>query len=1305
MSSKSKKDSKSKKSRSASKKDSKKNVKKDKKSKDTEEKYELTPYQKLKGNGFSDGIISEDLRAIIIDKLDRYGPIAHHIDSFNVFISVGLPQIVTQLFSINEEIQNQRDKTPEDRKIKTIEINVKFTKATVGKPSMLMPQSGKSIPLSPAEARKRDLNYSAPLDISAIVTAKAYLHDSSEPIVRVGEIKDYKIATIPTMVRSNNCHTSSQNMTADALENMQEDALDHGGYFIIKGGEWVIDIMESRRFNYPHHFRNIGHKKEIVRLELISKPGDDYENSREIRIKLLTTGEIVINLTSAPELKEGQNAIDIPFYIIFRIFGWTSDREIFDNILFKYTDEHGKPDIVSSHMQQILENALKANNDKFGKAAHITERSELIEFFAKRTSVKMYRGAAFSDENQMDESTRRYINDSTLKVLDENILPHIGLASDSRHMKLRYLALLIRKVLLVEMRIVESTDRDSLKNKRLYPAGRNYAKVFKTQFNIAIVEPVKKYLTAQFEKTPFTDVPLVEAFKNAINGPELEKALKQAITTGDKEIVIKSRTVPNRLASEQLHRKNQANVLSTERVIRVPNSSSNKQNKRADEMRRVHPSYINSICPIQSADTGAQVGLVKQLSITAIISESGNSMELKDQLREDELVIPIERVFREQIAEKNLSLIMVNGDWIGCTEKGPWLIRKYIECRRGWNMSSLRSKDGQYTWSHVYGDDGERSYGKSKINEFVTIYWDTDVNEIHFTIDAGRCLFPMLIVRNNDELDVIGQQILGSKYDPYKNTGFVQDVIITKEIITKIMRRELSVMDLHKMGYVDYLSPEELEKSLVADSIEELQQNRNNPLLRYTHCQIPEAIMGLIALISPYAHKNEPTRTCYETNQAKQTDGPYALNWPFRWDKHAFYQYYNEVPLVSTLVNRYIYPNGLNVIVAIQIYNGDNQEDSILVNKSAADREMYSGSWFNIFKAELETGERFGNPEEYKTQNMKKHANYGLLENGFPKKGQIINKGDVIIGKSIKVQGAKDERVFKDTSIIYTEHEEAIVDAVVHDVKNAEEKHIAKVKISTVRKLGIGDKFSSRAGQKGMTSMEYAQMDLPFTERGEIAGLIINPHSIPSRMTINQLLEGQAAKLAALKGVIMDGTIYTKNDPYAIGLELEKLGYDYRGTEVMYNGFTGQFMDLRIFMTQCYYQRLQKFVVETVYSVSSGPTNLITRQPLEGKSNNGGLRLGEMEKDTLVVHGSGRFISSKLRDDSDGFDIYVCGNCGKLSIVNETIGLQKCKMCGDDAEIYKVPSAWASKLFIQELESMSVGCRLGLRPYWFEERM
>ena len=248
-------------------------------------------------------------------------------------------------------------------------------------------------------------------------------------------------------------------------------------------------------------------------------------------------------------------------------------------------------------------------------------------------------------------------------------------------------------------------------------------------------------------------------------------------------------------------------------------------------------------------------------------------------------------------------------------------------------------------------------------------------------------LCPVLIVRNNGELDSVGQSLFGTKYDPYKNTGFIQDIIFTKEQADQLANQHLTIKKLHEMGVIDYISPEEYENCYVAESLDKLKENQNNSLLQFTHCEIPESLVGITALTCPFASHNQVPRITFQTNQVKQTCGWYSLNWPYRIDKHTFLQYYCEWPLIKTLANKYIYPNGINAIVAIASFTGFNQEDSLIYNQAASDRGIYKGIAFNFVRTTLDKQEQFATPDEAYTTDIKRHANYEHLVDGFVPRG------------------------------------------------------------------------------------------------------------------------------------------------------------------------------------------------------------------------------------------------------------------------------------------------------------------------------
>jgi DNA-directed RNA polymerase beta subunit len=1226
------------------------------------EHYTVPSYLHNGGESKSPPLNTDDLQDLPIAEVAYRGICSDHIDSGNDFVENGIKQIMTKTFVIERTIPNERDKTDEDKKIDNIHIKVTIKTVSMKPPTTTHYASSKEEILTPKTALLEDKTYASPLYADIDIIATAHLKDGGK-IERKASVDQVLIATIPIMVRGKLCNTF--NKSHETLLRMEEDPSDPGGYFIVKGIEWVINNIESSTYNKPKIFRNVGHRNEMARLELISKPGDSYENSAQLFIKMLTNNQLIVRIDRAP-----LDEIQIPFFILLRLLGWSSDKKMIDWIVYDYDAE------ISKYMIEKLQLAFKAKYTNFGEASHLYNRDDILRAFVSKMS------ATYGYLDLKDEKTIQFVNQRIMRAVDIYLLPHIGVTPNFRHEKALYITHLIRRLFMVEMQAVGETDRDSLKNKRAHSAGVSFAKAFKQQFNFVIVQPIKKQYYRDFRSTSFSKVDLVQSLKTAVNSMDFERALSQAITTGSKQqITVKmGRKMVNRLTSQQLHRKNQMNYMSTMRQINSPNTSSSKQSARANEMRRVHPTYTGYICPIQTQD-GESVGINKQIAVSASITPGSSSVLLKEKLSSDPDFTPLKDVTPALLA-KGVSQVKVNGHWIGCVHRSYHFIDKYRHLRR-----------------------------EQKINPYTTIYWDPVINEVHFWVDTGRLIRPMLIVYNNYGNHYTREKVREIQLSESKNEevvsefaneeDFKQWVAITNKHLEGLKSGKLSMKDLLDENVIEYISPSEQENLLISVNHDALWKNRTNPLMKYTHCDVPASLLGFACLNCPLGTHAPAARVILSTQQAKQSCGWYSLAWPFRVDKEGFLQYHCEMPLVRTIGNEYIQPNGQNCIIAIQIYSGYNQEDSIILNKSAVQRGLFDGVHFTYEKSELEKNEQFGNPDISLTSDIKPYASYEKIYDGFPKKGTIIRKNDIVIGKYSKYTKPEGEFKYADRSKVYRHEEPAVVFNVIVS-RNQEGKPFVKVQLMIVRECTVGDKFSMRSGQKGVAGNIMDEEDMPFTESGIVPDVIFNPHSLPSRMTINTLMEILLAKVCALKGVVTDGTMFRKTDMPKVQKELGELGFNPSGKERMYNGMSGKWIDYEIFIGPVYYQRLQKFVNETIYAVSHGSTDAITRQPLEGKSSNGGLRIGEMEKDVLISNGLSRFLSEKFYDHSDGFKVYICRGCGKYATVNHKLKRYRCKQCGDNADIAEVDSSWTAKLFMQEMRSMNIGARPSLTPYEYE---
>lgn len=1199
-------------------------------------------------------LVVDDLNILPKAELFYRGIFSDHLDSGNDFVQKGIPQIMTKVFVIERTMKNERDKTEEDKSIDTIHTRVIIKAISMKSPTTTHYASSKEEILTPKTALLTDKTYASHLYADIDIIATAYKKDGTTE-ERRASVDQVHIATLPIMVRGKLCNT--HNKSRETLKRMEEDPSDPGGYFIIKGIEWIINNTESSTFNKPKIFLNVGYKNEYTRLEMISKPGDSYENSSQIYVKLLTDGRLTIIIDRMP-----LSDISIPFFVLFRLLGWSSDKQIVEWITYSMEGH------ISTYMIDKLRKAFLQNYPNFSNASQLYKKEDILQRFISNMSD------TYGYLDLGDEKTIQYVNGKIIDAIDIYLLPHIGSTPEHRHEKAICLTHLIRRLLLVAMQEINPTDRDSLKNKRAHSAGVCMAKAFKRQFNFVIVQPIKKMFVKDFKSTGFSKVNLVQTLKSAINAMDFERAMSQAIVTGSKQqITIKSgRRMENRLTSQQLHRKNHLNVVSSMRQVNSPSTNSSKQSARANEMRRVHSTYPGYICPIQTQD-GESVGINKQIAVSASVMSGTSSVILKHIIMEDPDFVKLSDTTPSLLA-KHYSPVKVNGHWIGVTEKAYYFVDKYRYLRR-----------------------------RKKINPYTTIHWEPDIDEVHFWVDTGRFMRPLIIVYNNYGNHYTRQFMRTSELDEAnpKQEDFKQWVNITNDHLKGLADKSISMEDLLNQNIIEYISPSEQENLFISIDHDNLWNNRFNPLKKYTHCDVPIAMLGIPCLLCPYGSNTPPSRTILSTQQSKQSCGWYSLAWPFRIDKEGFIQPHCEEPMVRTVANDFVQPDGLNCIIAIQCYSGYNQEDSLIINQGAVDRGMFDGYHLTFEKTEIEKNEQIGNPDITQTDDIKDYASYEKIVDGLPSLYSVITKNDVVIGKYVKFSKPESSYHFIDRSKVYKHEEPAIVIGTVVG-RNQEGKPFAKVHLMVIRSCNIGDKFSARTGQKGVLGNVAAEQDMPFTKDGYVPDFIFNPHSIPSRMTINSFIELIMSKICAMEGKVTDGTMFGKTNVPGVQKELSKYGFKPSGRERLFNGIYGRYIDYEIFIGPMYYRRLQKFVNETIYAVSHGSTDAITRQPLEGKSSHGGHRLGEMEKDILIGNGTTRFLSEKFVNHSDGFQTYVCRGCGRFAVVNYKQDRYKCNVCKDLADIAEINTKWSSKTFIQEAHSMGIGIKQILEPYSYE---
>jgi len=519
---------------------------------------------------------------------------------------------------------------------------------------------------------------------------------------------------------------------------------------------------------------------------------------------------------------------------------------------------------------------------------------------------------------------------------------------------------------------------------------------------------------------------------------------------------------------------------------------------------------------------------------------------------------------------------------------------------------------------------------------------------------------------------------------------------LTKEHIEKIKDKKITWSDLIKEGVIEYLDAEEEENAFVALKPEDLTKE-------HTHLELdPAIILGLSTAFVPFPEFDRGDRVNFGAKMVGQAIGMYSLNFLLRSDTKSNVLIYPQVPLVKTHINDILkdedHSGGQNVVVAIMPFEGYNMDDAIVMNKSSIERGLFWSYLFRSYEAEKKRymgGQEdvIGIPEPgirgYPGEEAYKH----LPEDGIVNPETGVKSDEVLVGKvsPLRFLGSLDQFItglenIRETSVKLRHGEEGVVDRVYVTESNDGNK-LVKVVVRDLKRPEIGDKFASRHGQKGVTGLIVPQEDMPFTEDGIVPDIVFNPHGIPSRMTIGQMLELLAGKVSALSGKAVNSPGFHPLSEKELRRVLEDYGFRNDGKETFYDGQTGKKLIGQIFVGSAFYQKLDHLVSNKIHARSKGPVTLLTKQPTEGKSKKGGLRLGEMEKDCLIAQGASLVL--KERFDSDRTRVPVCKDCGLVAINDRIKNRKYCPVCGG-SKIVDLEMSYAFKLLLDELKSMLI---------------
>jgi DNA-directed RNA polymerase subunit B' len=568
---------------------------------------------------------------------------------------------------------------------------------------------------------------------------------------------------------------------------------------------------------------------------------------------------------------------------------------------------------------------------------------------------------------------------------------------------------------------------------------------------------------------------------------------------------------------------------------------------------------------------------------------------------------------------------------------------------------------------------------KGSLSEEVNVFNNKEANAVYVMSDAGRARRPLIIVKEGKSL-------------------------LTEKQLQQLEAKEITWLDLVRQGVIEYLDAGEEENALVATTQEDITQD-------HTHMEVsPAAITGVAASLVPFANYNQSSRIIIGSKNQKQSLGFYATNYYLRLDMDSNLLHYPHYPLVKTkihdIVDYHEHPSGQNMVVAVMCFDGYNMEDGVILNKASVERGMARSTYFRPVSAE-ELRYSGGLIDEVSVpdkdvKGYRSEKEYGFLESdGIVSPEAKVDEGDVVIGRTSppRFLNSLDEynlsaATRRESSVALKHGEHGVADFVIL-TENEEGNRLVQVRLREERIPEIGDKFTSRHGQKGVTGILVPLADIPFSASGIVPDLIFTPHGISSRMTVSHLVEMLGGKVASLGGRLVDSTLFDAEIESDLRKELLTLGFREDGTETFFDGRTGKQMLAKIYVGNMYYLRLRHMVANKMQSRARGPVQLLTRQPTEGKAKDGGLRLGEMEKDTFIAHGASLLL--KERFDSDKIVLPVCEKCGLVAVEDHYKNRKYCLMCGEDIEINYIEMSYAFKLLLDEFRSLGVYSKLDLK--------
>ncbi|EEQ34008.1 DNA-directed RNA polymerase III complex subunit Rpc2 [Microsporum canis] len=837
---------------------------------------------------------------------------------------------------------------------------------------------------------------------------------------------------------------------------------------------------------------------------------------------------------------------------------------------------------------------------------------------------------------------RNYVAEA-IEAISSVIISHVQVQDMNFRPKALYVTYMARRVLMAKLDPSLVDDRDYVGNKRLELAGQLLALLFEDLFKkfcFDIKMNIDKVLKKPVRTEAFDAYPVV-----AIHGNHITQGMNRAIATGNWS-----------LKRFRMERAGVTHVLSRLSYIAALGmmtriSSQFEKTRKVSGPRALQPSQFGMLCTSDTPE-GEACGLVKNLALMTHITTNDEEEPVQKLVftlgAED-----IQTVGGRECFGQGAYIVFMNGSPIALTRRPKYFLNAFRRLRR-----------------------------MGRISEFVSVFINHNQKSVHVSTDDGRICRPLIIVEKKR-----------SK--------------VTARHLSALRSGTMDFDDFLSNGLVEYVDVNEENDANIAVYEREIDANT-------THLEIePFTVLGAVAGLIPYPHHNQSPRNTYQCAMGKQAIGAIANNQFLRIDSLLYAMVYPQKPMVKTrtieLTNYDKLPAGQNAMVAVMSYSGYDIEDALVLNKGSVDRGFGRCQVFRKYSANLKsysngTKDRLVGPTRENGVSIRKH---GLLDNdGLAAVGEKVSPGEVYINKETPDNALSSGITGSDAGLpvkynptpqTYKLPDYSYIDKVMISTTEGESQLI-KVQTRQTRRPEVGDKFSSRHGQKGVVGIIAEQADMPFTDTGLVPDIIMNPHGFPSRMTVGKMLELVAGKAGIISGQFGYGTPFGGSPVEEMSAILVDHGFSYGGKDYLTSGITGEPLTYYVFTGPIYYQKLKHMVQDKMHSRARGPRATLTRQPTEGRSRDGGLRLGEMERDCLIAYGTSQLLLERLMISSDRHEVDVCEGCGFMGYSGW------CQRCKTSAGVVKMVIPYAAKLLVQELFSMNVVARLRLQDEFPEDR-